>query len=147
MGRSEGKGFSAHDLRDALQGALENANIHINIASSMLAHKVKGVDKHYSNHDIEEFLLAFREALPWLLPHTIEQTNAQIIDEQKRIAQLENDLASIQKQYSALFARTKPLIGRIDEIADFLDKRDEDKWAEEEAKLQEHKAERVVAAE
>ncbi len=88
----------------------------------MLAHKVKGVDKHYSNHDIEEFLLAFRKALPWLLPHTIEQTNAQIIDEQKRIAQLENDLASMQKQYSALFARTKPLIDRIDEIADFLDK-------------------------
>ncbi len=132
-GGEEGKGFSAHDLRDVLQGALENANIHTNIASPMLAHKVKGVDKHYSNHEIEEFLLAFRKALPWLLPHTIEQTNARLIDEQNRIAELERELSEIRELYN----QAKPLIEQIDDISEFLDKRREEKWAADEARRQE----------
>ncbi len=142
-GGQEGKGFSAHDLRDVLQGALENANIHSNIASPMLAHKVKGIDKHYSNHDVEEFLLAYRSALSWLLPHTIEQTNARVINDQKRITQLENDLASMQKQYSTLFGETKPLIEHIDEITVLIDKLREEEYIEDQTKSQEKEAEEL----
>ena len=52
----EQKRFSAQDFKDILQSALENANVHPNIAAPMLGHKVKGVDKHYSNHDLSEFV-------------------------------------------------------------------------------------------
>ena len=60
-----------------LQSALENANVHQNIAAPLLGHKVKGVDKHYSSHELEEFLQAFRSTLPWIVPQTVEQVKAE----------------------------------------------------------------------
>ena len=71
------KRFSPQDMRDVLQGALENAKINPNIISPLLGHKVKGVDKHYSNHEIDEFLQAYVSALPWLVPQTIEDVKAE----------------------------------------------------------------------
>ena len=60
------KRFSPQDMRDMLQGALENAKVNPNIISPLLGHKVKGVDKHYSNHEIDEFLQAYvRRFLGW----------------------------------------------------------------------------------
>ena len=63
------------------------------------------------------------------------------LDQEK--AELEGKVCKLEKEIIELHARTMPLINRIDEIADFLDKRDEEKWAEEEAKLQEHEAEEL----
>ena len=56
----EQKRFSAQDFRDVLQSALENANVHPKIAAPLLGYKVKGVAKHYSNHDFGEFCLHIR---------------------------------------------------------------------------------------
>jgi integrase len=50
----EAKRFSPHDFRDFLQSKLESAGINANMISPILAHKVKGIDKHYSSHDIDE---------------------------------------------------------------------------------------------
>jgi hypothetical protein len=136
----EQKRFSPHDVRDFLQSGLESANVHGNIIAPFMAHKVKGVDFHYSAHEIIELLVKFRSALPWLVPQSIEQTNAMMIDERKRIAQLEKELSQIRELYS----QTKPLIENIDEIVEFLDKRREEKWAEDEAKRQEQEAEETA---
>lgn len=73
----EKKRFSPQDMRDVLQSALENAKVNANIAAPLLGHKVKGVDKHYSNHEIDEFLRAYLDALPWLIPQTVEQVKAE----------------------------------------------------------------------
>ena len=89
----EDKRFSAQDFRDVLQSALENANVHQNIAAPLLGHKVKGVDKHYSSHELEEFLQAFRSTLPWIVPQTVEQVKAEseakFSKQEKSITQLE----------------------------------------------------------
>lgn len=73
----EKKRFSPQDMRDMLQGALENARVSPNIASPLLGHKVKGVDQHYSNHEIDEFLHAYLDALPWMVPQTVEGVKAE----------------------------------------------------------------------
>lgn len=106
------KMFSAQDFRDVLQSALENANVHPNIASPMLAHKVKGVDKHYSNHDIVEFLFAFRSALPWLLPQTVEKVTAKLDEEQRRLSIVENRNTTLEKKVDDM----SQLIGMADLI-------------------------------
>jgi hypothetical protein len=79
----EKKRFSPQDLRDFLQSSLESANVHGNIIAPFMAHKVRGVDFHYSAHDIIELLKKFRGALPWLVPQSVEETSAKLIDEQK----------------------------------------------------------------
>lgn len=68
----ENKKFSPQDMRDFLQGALEKVEVTPNLVSPLLGHKVKGVDKAYSNHDIDEFLQVFVKALPLLIPQTVE---------------------------------------------------------------------------
>ena len=73
----ENKKFSPQDMRDFLQSALEKVEVNPNLVSPLLSHKVKGVDKHYSNHDIVEFLQVFVKVLPLLIPQTIEEVKAE----------------------------------------------------------------------
>jgi site-specific recombinase XerD len=74
----EQKRFSPHDLRDYVQSALENAGVNVNIIKPILAHKPRGVDKHYSEHDIRDFLEKFKTALPYLLPQSVESVKAEM---------------------------------------------------------------------
>ena len=75
---------------------LENAGINANLISPILAHKVKGVDAHYSSHDISELLEKYKSALNYLLPLSVEKikTEADKVKEEneKRIKFLEQRL-------------------------------------------------------
>jgi integrase len=77
-GDLETKRFSPHDLREFFQSALESANIQANMISPIMAHKVKGVDQHYSSHDFKELLVKYEIALPYLIPQTVEQVKAEL---------------------------------------------------------------------
>jgi hypothetical protein len=102
----ESKKFSAQDFRDVLQSALENANVHQNIAAPLLGHKVKGVDQHYSNHELEEFLQAFRGTLPWMVPQTVEQVKAdtqkKLEADRKKLTNLEFDNTNLKSRVNTL---------------------------------------------
>ena len=71
------KRFSPHDFRGFVQSALENAGINKNIISPILSHKVSGVDRHYSKHEMSDFIEKFKTALPYLLPQTVQKVKAQ----------------------------------------------------------------------
>ena len=100
------KRFSPQDMRDMLQGALENARVSPNIAAPLLGHKVKGVDKHYSNHEIDEFLQAYLDALPWMVPQTVEQVKAEtqkkLEEDKKEITKLEYDNIDLKGKMNSL---------------------------------------------
>jgi site-specific recombinase XerD len=98
----EVKRFSPQDFRDFLQSKLESAGINSNIISPMLSHKVKGVDFHYSQHEIGELLQKFKTALPYLLPQTVEKLKVETEKDQKRIAELEKEVAEQKQNVAAL---------------------------------------------
>ena len=77
-GNLEKKRFSPHDLREFFQSALESANIQANMISPIMAHKVKGTDQHYSNHDCKELLVKYETALQYLLPQNAEQVKLEL---------------------------------------------------------------------
>ena len=91
----EAKRFSPHDFRDFVQNALENAGINANLISPILAHKVKGIDFHYSEHDINDLLQKFKTALPFLLPQTVESVKSELENTKseygKKIEELETE--------------------------------------------------------
>ena len=72
----------------------------------MLGHKVKGVDKHYSNHDIDEFLQAYLDALPWMVPQTVEQVKAEtqqkLNEDKKKLTSLEFDNTNLKATINTL---------------------------------------------
>lgn len=74
----EAKRFSPHDFRDFVQSALESAGVNSNMIAPLLAHKPKGIDFHYSSHDIEELLVKYKTALPYLLPQTVAKVKAEL---------------------------------------------------------------------
>jgi integrase len=85
----EKKRFSPHDFRSYVQTALENAGINSNIIAPLLGHKPRGIDFHYSEHDINDLLQKYKTALPYLLPQTTEAIKTELeatkIDQQKKI--------------------------------------------------------------
>ncbi len=143
------KRFSAHDMRDILQSALENARVNPNIVSILLAHKVKGVDKHYSSHDFNEFKEAFKSALPWLLPQTVEKVKA---ESDKAIAEQHVELEKLQAKYQkseeklsfldSFFKLDDVIESRNDaqRILDFLEKLRREKLAKAYQEEEEEKA-------
>lgn len=88
----EKKRFSPHDFRDFVQSALENAGINSNMIAPLLAHKPKGIDFHYSSHDIEELLAKFKTALPYLLPQSVEKLKVEAEETKKETEQLNKRL-------------------------------------------------------
>ncbi len=80
FGDLEVKRFSPQDLREFFQSACESASIQSNMISPLMAHKIKGVDAHYSSHDKEELLVKYETALPWLIPETLEQVKAKSLE-------------------------------------------------------------------
>jgi hypothetical protein len=108
------KRFSPKDLRDYVQSALENAGVNRNIISPMLAHKVKGVDKHYSEHSIEDFLGKFKKALPYLLPLTVEKLKAEQEEMSSEITENFRELNALKQNV----AKIVPLMKIIDRSDD-----------------------------
>lgn|GEM_PF-1390846 len=111
------KRFSPQDMRDVLQSALENARVSPNIAAPLLGHKVKGVDKHYSNHDMDEFLQAYLDALPWLVPQTVEQVKAEtqkkLEEDKKKLVGLEYDNTELKGKVNNLNTRQETTEGEL----------------------------------
>jgi hypothetical protein len=156
----EKKRFSPQDMRDILQSALENAKVNPNVAAPLLGHKVRGVDKHYSNHDIDEFLQAYLSALPWLLPQTVEEvkaeTNFKIEREQKRLVSLEYENNDLKERINRMSSDSKQTKRELDlikeqmkEVSLFLriqkQKQDTKDIEEAEETLRERDAERQYA--
>jgi integrase len=92
----EKKRFSPHDFRSFVQSALENAGINSNMIAPILGHKPKGIDFHYSEHDIQDLIVKFKTALPFLLPQTVEKLKAEQqkvnTEQQVKIISLENTI-------------------------------------------------------
>ena len=88
----------------------------------MLGHKVKGVDKHYSNHEIDEFLRAYLDALPWLIPQTVEQVKAET---EKKLEADEIQINDIKYQNNTL----KREVNGLQERDKVRDKEIADLWA------------------
>ena len=113
----ETKRFSPHDFRDFVQSSLESAGINSNVISPILAHKIKGVDKHYSSHDVEELKGKYKTALPYLLPLTVAKVKAEsdkkVSEQQQRIDSLERQVdempTKIRQQLEALVPEIKKL--------------------------------------
>lgn len=61
----------------------------------LLAHKPKGIDFHYSSHDVEELLVKFKTALPYLLPQTVEKVKSEL-------DQTKEELTESEKKYEDL---------------------------------------------
>jgi hypothetical protein len=93
------KRFSPQDFRSFVQSGMESAGIHPNMIAPILGHKVKGVDFHYSDHDIAELMEKFRSGLPYLLPENIENVKA---TNRKALTEQENKLLQAQWKIEAL---------------------------------------------
>ncbi len=105
----EKKRFSPHDFRDYVQSACESAGIHANMIAPLLAHKVKGADFHYSDHDVQELLEKFKTALPYLLPQSIERVKAEsekeLSQQQHKIVDLEHKLIALTETVEKLYPK------------------------------------------
>ena len=105
----EKKRFSPQDFRDYVQSALESAGIHSNMISPLMAHKVKGVDFHYSEHEISELLQKFKTALPYLLPQSVERVKAEsdreLTAQQEQISDLTERLQKLQQTVERLYPK------------------------------------------
>lgn len=93
------KRFSPQNLRSFVQSVMENANINSNMIAPILGYKVKGVDFHYSEHDVAELMEKFRLALPYLLPENIENVKA---TNRKALSQHEDKLKQAQYRIEEL---------------------------------------------
>ena len=74
--------------------------------SPIMAHKVKGVDQHYSSHDYKELLAKYETALPFLLPQTVEKIKSEL-DQTK--TEYRKTVSEQQKQIDELGKMVKML--------------------------------------
>jgi hypothetical protein len=122
--KDENKRFSPQDMRDVLQGALEKVEVNKNLISPLISHKVVGVDKHYSNHEIDEFLQVFVRALPLLVPQTVEQVRAEtqtkLAEEQKRIVNLEFENTTLKANVNSLNKDQEWLKGQVEFLKQYV---------------------------
>ena len=130
----EKKRFSPHDIRDFTQSALESSGANSNVLSPLLAHKIRGVDKHYSSHLEAELFQVFKKALPWLMPTTkesikqeaeqnktetqvkLKNQQEQIINQEKQMKEQDVKIDELETKFEAKLAeRVKMLIDFINE--------------------------------
>ncbi len=89
----EQKRFTPHDFRDFMQSKLESAGLNSNIIAPMLAHKPRGIDFHYSKHEVDELLQKYKKALSYLLPQTVAKVKA---EQQKEVQKLKNQIDDLE---------------------------------------------------
>ncbi len=101
----EGKSFSPHDFRSFVQTAMENAGVNPNMIAVMLGHKPKGIDFHYSEHDVQDLMQKFKAALPYLLPQEVEVEKIKEQSEADRaeISKLRSDYKAQKEQISSMY--------------------------------------------
>ena len=109
----EKKRFSIHDLREFYQSALESANIHENLLSPLMAHKVAGIAQNYSSHDCEELMEKFETALPYLIPKSnsvleseLKETETKYQAQQKKIDEQDKKIEELEDHFEAKLAET-----------------------------------------
>jgi hypothetical protein len=152
-GEDSDKVFSPHDMRDFLQSALEKVEANPNLISPMLGHKVKGVDAHYSNHEIVSFLEVYMKALPLLIPQTVEQvkleTQTKLAKEQQRITELEHDKLSLKREVvetrKEMREEMDKMWDRLKRVTKELSEKHEEKQAELRQKLDDERNARIDA--
>ncbi len=114
----DAKRFSPHDFRNFVQSALENAGVNVNIIKPLLAHKPKGVDFHYSVHEIMDFMEKYRTALPYLLPQSVEKLKAEVEETKAEyevtIANLIQSVVSIKQDFKAFKEDVNEHLTKID---------------------------------
>jgi hypothetical protein len=122
----EKKRFSPQDVRDFLQSALESAGIHSNMIAPMLSHKVRGVEFHYSSHEITELLGKFRTALPWLVPKTVErieaETKKKLKEEEEKLTNLQYDNINLKKNVNTLSSQQEHDSKELQDLKNLVNK-------------------------
>lgn len=77
-GNLEEKRFSPHNMRDFVNTALINAGIVGEPKSCVLGHKIRGVDKHYTDVGQLKLLEKLKKALPYMIPeHKLKKPDFQ----------------------------------------------------------------------
>ena len=110
----EKKRFSPHDFRSFVQTALENAGINPNMISPLLGHKPRGIDFHYSEHDISDLLQKFKTALPYLLPQTVESVKS---DLEATKSEYEQKIEKLEAEFAEkLMLQSKTLMHYISDV-------------------------------
>lgn len=88
--------------------------------SPQMAHKVGGggTDFHYSDHDILDLLLQFKEALPFLIPQTTEELKVELEQQKTETEKINLDntkvIASQQVKIDELISQYKKLIDKME---------------------------------
>lgn len=111
----EVKRFSPHDFRDFIQSQLENANVNANIIAPIMAHKPKNaVDSHYSSHMWQELFPKYKQALPYLLPVSVEKLKTETEEIKAKYEKLEDSFVEqlAEKQKETMQAVLKMLKGQ-----------------------------------
>lgn len=125
----ETKRFSPHDFRDFVQSALENAGINSSMIAPFLGHKIHGIDSSYSQHTIDDLLIKFKTALPYLLPITVEKvkseldtTKQELTDTEAKLQEATNAIAKINQYLAKETTETKAETEKVKQIRDKLPK-------------------------
>jgi site-specific recombinase XerC len=113
----EKKRFSPHDFRSFVQSALENAGINPNMIAPILGHKPRGIDFHYSEHDIEELMQKYKTALPYLLPQSVEKLKAEVeetkMEYEEKIAKQQEKLEKQERTIEYMEKKVETLFGDV----------------------------------
>ena len=122
FGDLEKKRFSIHDLREFFQSALESANIHENLLSPLMAHKVAGIAQSYSSHEPKELLKIYESALPYLIPKSVPELEAKLekseADKDRRIKFLETRLLDAGMSINKITANYEVLAQEVKRLSD-----------------------------
>ena len=118
--------FSPHDIRDVLQSTFEKPEIRMNpnLIKPLMSHKVGGVDGHYSSHTDDEYLTAFKLAVPYLVP-TTEQLKAKIQEQKAETEKQQSEIETMKAEHQ------KQLEDTNKKLDDFMNYHQE-KWQYEE---------------
>jgi len=115
-GNLDTKKFSPHDIRDFTQSALENKIVNPNFIAPFLGHKVRGTDYHYSNHDIDELRVKFKESLPYLIPETIKEVKSELDETKSKLQEATDAIAKINDYLAKATKETQDETERIKQI-------------------------------
>ncbi len=91
------KRFSPHDMRDVLETVMSSPDVSLNenLIKPFLSHVVTDVSKHYAKHDKAEYLVAFKKALPFIVPKSMATLE---LEQKKNVQKIEDSNKTIAEQ-------------------------------------------------
>jgi integrase len=108
-GNLEEKRFSPHNLRDFVNTALINAGVVGEPKSCILGHKIKGVDKHYTDVGQLRLLEKLKKAIPYLIPeHKLSKPD---FEYQPVVSQIKRETQELSEKLETII----PIIGDLAE--------------------------------